>query len=165
MLKKRLLPLAGLAIVAPLFAVGPSFIPDHTFTGSSLTGWHTVGQAEWRAENGEIIGKPTAESGGWLVLDRSYQDVALYAEFECSSGCQTGVLFRAEKTGSGMKGTFVDLSDPQLQGYAMTISADGKIDSRESRGGEAGSCAIRLRPTQMQSPSISISQRHRLICR
>ncbi len=110
--KKPFSLLAWLAIVTPMFAVGPSFIPDQTFTGSSLKGWHTVGQAEWRAENGELIGKPKAESGGWLVLDWSYQDVALYAEYECSSGCQTGVLFRAEKTGSGLKGTFVDLSDP-----------------------------------------------------
>ena len=137
-MRKMSLPLlAGLVAVTPLFAVGPSFIPDKIFTGSTLTGWHTLGQAEWRAENGELIGKPTAESGGWLVLDRSYQDAAMYFEYKCSSGCQTGVLFRGEKAGSGLKGTFVDLSDPQLQGYAVTVAGDGKFDSREKsrRGG------------------------------
>lgn len=135
--RKPLLLVAGLAIVTPMFAVGPSFTPDHTFTGSSLNGWHTIGQAEWRAENGELIGKPKAKGGGWLVLDRSYQDVALYAEYECESGCQAGVLFRASTTASGMKGTFVDLSDAQLQGYAVTIGVDGKIESRDTsrRGG------------------------------
>ena len=36
-----------------------------------------------------------------------------------------------------MKGTFVDLSDAQLQGYAVTIGVDGKIESRDTsrRGG------------------------------
>ncbi len=34
------------------------FIPDFTFKGSSLTGWHGYGNANWRAENGEIVAAP-----------------------------------------------------------------------------------------------------------
>ena len=125
------------AAVAPMIAVGPSFIPDVTFQGSSLAGWHTVGQAEWKAENGEIVGRPTAASGGWLVLDRSYQDVGVYLEYRCAAGCETGVLFRAEKTAAGMKGTLVELSDPNIPTYTVTVGADGKIGGREAarRGG------------------------------
>jgi hypothetical protein len=127
----------AVAAVAPVFAVGPSFVPDTTFQGSSLAGWHTVGQAEWKAENGEIVGKPTSASGGWLVLDRSYQDVGVYLEYKCSAGCETGVLFRGEKTMLGMKGTLVQLSDPELPTYTVTIGADGKIDAKDAarRGG------------------------------
>lgn len=66
--------IAGL-LMAPGFGVGPSFIPDTSFKGSNLGGWHTLGQADWHAENGEIRGAAKA-GGGWLVLDRSYQDVA-----------------------------------------------------------------------------------------
>ena len=123
--------------VAPMIAVGPSFIPDVTFQGSSLTGWHTVGQAEWKAENGEIVGRPTAASGGWLVLDRSYQDVGVYLEYRCAAGCVTGVLFRGEKTAGGMKGTLVELSDPNIPTYAVTVGADGAIGGKEAarRGG------------------------------
>jgi hypothetical protein len=125
------------AAVAPMIAVGPSFIPDVTFQRSSLAGWHTVGQAEWKAENGEIVGRPTAASGGWLVLDRSYQDVGVYLEYRCSAGCVTGVLFRGEKTLTGMKGTLVELSDPDVPTYAVTIGPDGKIDGKDAarRGG------------------------------
>ena len=67
--------ITGLLLLGPVFAVGPSFIPDGTVKGSSLTGWHVLGQADWKAQNGEIIGtvKPGG-SGGWLVLDRSYQE-------------------------------------------------------------------------------------------
>jgi hypothetical protein len=49
---------------------GPSFIPDGSFRGSTLAGWHTLGQADWRADQGEITRKGTGGSG-WLVLDRS----------------------------------------------------------------------------------------------
>ena len=48
----RTLALLAFAASVPMIAVGPSFIPDVVFTGSSLAGWHTVGNAEWRAENG-----------------------------------------------------------------------------------------------------------------
>ena len=43
-----------------------------TFSGSALSGFHSLGDASWRAQNGEIIGTPKQPSGGWLVLDRSY---------------------------------------------------------------------------------------------
>ena len=38
-------------------------------------GLQQVGQATWRAENGEIIGTPTGPEGGWLLLGTGYQDV------------------------------------------------------------------------------------------
>jgi hypothetical protein len=121
----------------PMFGTGPSFHPDATLTGSSLIGWHTVGQADWKAENGELIGRPTQAAGGWLMLDKSYQDVGLYTEFRCIGGCETGVLLRIEKTDSGFKGVYVALSDPELPSYAVTLDAQGKITDRTvlPRGG------------------------------
>ena len=50
------------------------FVPDWTFKGSALTGMQQIGQVTWRAENGEIIGTPQTPEGGWLLLDREYQD-------------------------------------------------------------------------------------------
>ena len=50
---------------------GPSFIPDGSFRGSTLAGWHTLGQADWRADQGKITGKGTGAGGsGWLVVHR-----------------------------------------------------------------------------------------------
>ena len=94
---KPLLLLAAAMLLGslPVFAVGPSFRPDTTFTGSSLTGWHTIGGAQWRAENGEVIATPKQNNGGWLVLDRSYQDIGVYTQFRCTETCEAGVLFRA----------------------------------------------------------------------
>ena len=52
-----------------------TFVPDWTFKGSALTGTQQIGQATWRAENGEIVGMPTSPDGGWLLLTGGYQDV------------------------------------------------------------------------------------------
>ena len=108
MIKNRFLLSVALAFISatPMFAAGPSFHPDVTFSGSSLAGWRPLGQASWHADNGVITGKPESPGGGWLMLDHSYQDVGLFATFKCSSGCEAGALFRAEKTADGWKGSF-----------------------------------------------------------
>ena len=133
---KRLLLLVTLFSFVPVFAAGPSFHPDTTFSGSSLSGWHTFGPAEWHAEKGEVVATPK-QGGGWLVLDRSYQDVGVYTQFRCTGACETGVLLRAEKTPTGMKGIYVALSDPDLPTYSVTIDAQGQIVERNKlrRGG------------------------------
>ena len=89
------------AFVSIMQAASKNFTPDVVFSGSNISAWRSVGQATWRAENGEVIGTPTAAAGGWLLADRSYQDVAVFASFRCAAGCQTGVLLRAEKTADG----------------------------------------------------------------
>ena len=93
-------------LLSAIFAATHDFTPDFTFRGSALTGWHTLGHANWRAENGEIIATPQTPDGGWLVLDKGYQDVKFYTEFRCTGACDAGVLLRAEKTPEGgWKGT------------------------------------------------------------
>jgi Domain of Unknown Function (DUF1080)/FG-GAP-like repeat len=133
----------------PLFATGPSFHPDATFAGSSLTGWHSFGKAEWRADNGEIVANPKGGSG-WLVLDRSYQNVAVYTQFRCAGACETGVLLRAEKTPTGMKGIYVALSDPDLPTYGVTIDAQGQITERNKL--RHGGGLMRIAPPPSNQP-------------
>src|SRR5579863_3017082 len=125
--------MTSLLLVATAFAVAPTvFVPDSTFKGSSLTGWHVLGQADWSAQNGEFIGKAKAGgSGGWLVLDKSYQDVGFFASFKCTGGCKTGVLLRAEKTPAGMKGVYMSLIDGDVATYRVTLDAQGQELSRE----------------------------------
>ena len=119
-----------LVSVVPIYADGPSFHPDTVFKGSSLAGWHTVGAAEWHAENGELIGT-SRQGGGWLMLDHSYQDIAFYTEFRCIEGCETGVLFRAERKPDGtMSGVYAPLTEPDTF-YRVTLDAQGKITARD----------------------------------
>ena len=143
----RLLGLLAILIVfftVPLTATRSTFVPDWTFKGSTLSGWHTLGAADWKAVDGEIIGTPRSTDGGWLVLDKSFQDVEFGADFKCAGGCRTGVLLRAEKTPTGMKGIFLSLNEGEVGGYAVTLDANGKELTRERL--RAGGGLMRIAP-------------------
>ncbi len=115
-----------IALMVPVTGAGPSFRPDDRFQGSTLAGWHPQGNADWRAEKGEITGVPKTPAGGWLVLDRSYQDTGFFASFKCAAGCKTGVLLRAEKTeGGGLKGIFLSLNEGDVAAYSVALDAGG----------------------------------------
>ena len=103
---------------------GPTFIPDTTFSGSTLNDWHTIGSASWNATGGEI----TARGGeGWLVLNRPYQDSAFYASFRCTGVCNTGILMRMEKRDAGSTGAMLAIEGDALVPYRVMIDAAGKI--------------------------------------
>jgi 3-keto-disaccharide hydrolase/FG-GAP-like repeat len=137
--------IAAVAVQATLdSAASRNFVPDAVFKGSSLTGWRTLGQADWRAQNGEIVGTP--KPGGWLLLDRAYQDVAFFASYRCGDGCQGGVLLRAERLADGgMKGIFVSLAVGDLASYRVTVDAQGNETSREQLR-PAGGGQVRVAP-------------------
>ena len=116
---------------ATALTAGPPFIPSGTFQGSSLNGWHMLGQADWKASNGEIAGTPKSPTGGWLLMDQSLQDVGVYASFRCPAGCKTGIILRAQKTADGMKGLYVSLTEGDSGLFRITLDAEGKETSRE----------------------------------
>src|SRR6185295_10408339 len=129
----------ALAMTAPVAGTRATFVPDWTFKGSALTGWHTMGNASWTATNGELVGTPKGPEGGWLVLDKNFQDVQFGADFKCATGCKTGVLLRAEKLpDGGFKGVYVSLVEGETGGYAVTLDASGKETSRERLGNAGG---------------------------
>jgi hypothetical protein len=138
--------IAVLAVTTVLtHGASKNFLPDAVFKGSSLSGWRPLGDVKWRAENGEIIAAPGGGSG-WLILDKSYQDVAVSTEFRCAAGCKAGILLRAEKTADGgLKGVFVSLDPADLASYRITIDAQGKETSRE-RLRPAGGGQVRVAP-------------------
>jgi hypothetical protein len=129
------------AAAAAAMSIGLSgqmtFAPDWTFKGSALTGMQQVGDAKWRAENGEIVGTPTSPEGGWLLLDKGYQDVQVAAQYRCAAGCTAGIMVRSEKGPDGTKGVFTVISGDERSTAAITVDAQGRIASREPlvRGG------------------------------
>src|SRR5258708_21617570 len=128
-----------------LSAVPKDFIPDATFTGSALTGWHTLGQAGWHAEDGEIIGTPTQTNGGWLVLDKGYQAIQIYVSFPSTNESKAGLLLRAEKTADGgMKAILVSLDGGHNSSYDIILDAQGKELSRAKLGGFPADALIRM---------------------
>ena len=128
----------------------PNFKPDGAFKGSALTGWHVVGDADWSAQNGEIIGKAKpGTNGGWLVMDKSFQDVQLYLNYKCTGECKSGVLLRAKKAADGsMTGVLVSLADGDTGYYSVALDASGKETSRDRLSAPArGGGGERRRPT------------------
>ena len=135
--------IAVFALAEVAFASGPShFRPNPAFNGTSLAGWHPVGQASWRVENGEIVGTPKAPGGGWLVFDKSYQDVGFFASFRCMTGCKTGVLLRAETTSDGMNGSFISLNEGDLASYSVKLDTQGQETGRQPLRGGGGTVRV-----------------------
>src|SRR2546426_721432 len=69
-----------------VYGQGPaSFKPTAAVPATSLSGWHQLGEATWKADRGELIGTPAGD-GGWLVLDKGLQDLQYYSNFKCAPG-------------------------------------------------------------------------------
>ena len=110
-----------------------NFVPDWTFQGSSIGTWRTLGDADWRAETGEIVGTPRTATGGWLILDKPLQDVQFASTFRCTGGCPTGVMVRAQSTPEGIQGVYVALPDGQNPAatFALKLDPQGREVKRE----------------------------------
>ncbi len=116
----------GTLVSLPAPGVTASFIPDGRVTGSSLVGWHRLGTVEWKVAGGELSVGPKG-GGGWLVLDRAYQDVGIFSSVKCTSACKAGILLRAEKTPEGgLRGIYVSLTRGDLASYVVTLYATGR---------------------------------------
>ena len=150
---KRVMALTALiaAVLAiPVSGTRYSFVPDWTFKGSTLTGWHTVGQADWKAANGELVGTPKSPDGGWLLLDKSFQDVQVGFDFKCDRRRQDGrAAARGENAGGdegrlrvaqrGRAGRVRRDARCERQGIdARAASARRRADARRADGGRSG---------------------------
>jgi hypothetical protein len=123
-----------------------SFMPDNTFKGSSLKGWHVLGNAEWQASSGELIGKAKANSGGgWLVLDNGFQDIGFHSLFKATGNSETAVLLRMEKIPEGYRGVLLSLKKDDVVPYSVVLDAQGKEIKREKLR-TAGGINYRIAP-------------------
>jgi hypothetical protein len=124
------------AAMASMSHANKNFVPDWTFTGSSLADAEQLGAAKWTAQNGEVIGTPSSPDGGWLLFENPVQDVQMATSFQCAAGCQAGLLLRLEKTADGFKGVFVSISETP-GAFAVTLDAQGRVRTKEplERGG------------------------------
>ena len=113
---------------ASVVAQGPHSDTTKLFNGTSLAGWHPRGAAQWRVANGEIVGAATS-GPGWLVLDKSYQDIILKFAFQCD-GCDAGVVLRNAAVPASQARpapSTSGISGPDaLTLYRVTLDAQGK---------------------------------------
>jgi hypothetical protein len=155
MFQPRLL-VVSISLVAVALSIAPAaqtpaparpatFVPDWTFKGSALTGTDQIGQATWRAENGEIIGTPTGADGGWLLINPGYQDVQFAGSYRCAAACTAGVMVRSEKSAAGIKGIYTTLAGESPAPAAVTVDSSGRIGGREPMT-RPGGAMLRIQP-------------------
>ena len=109
----------------------PEFIPDWIFEGSSLAEWKPLGGASWKAEDGVVTGTAGESGGGWLILNRSFQDTEFFTRVRFEGEADAGLLLRAQKNADGTSGVFVSLKEGDLHTYKVTLSDDGRILTRD----------------------------------
>jgi 3-keto-disaccharide hydrolase len=70
------------------------------FDGKTLNGWTSVGNGNWRVEDGAIVAdKSTAtigQAGGHLVTKESYKNHMIYAEFWSDEKANSGIFVRCK---------------------------------------------------------------------
>ena len=127
------LALRGTCLILPRAGANKNFVPDWTFQGSSLPAARTIGNAGWRAENGEIIGTPKTADGGWLILDKPLQDLQFASTFRCTGGCRAGVMLRTQSTPDGIQGVYVALPEGEspAAAFALKLDPQGREIKRE----------------------------------
>lgn len=120
--------LAAMAVLAPaLLAPGEqgAFVP--LFDGKTLEGWEQhSGKAEYRVEDGAIVGKSVAGTGNsFLCTTKSYGDFILQLEFQVdpslNSGIQFRSLFHAEATEQAIEGKTYKFDADRVHGYQFEI--------------------------------------------
>src|SRR5690554_5422700 len=94
--------------------ISQTFLPDYTFSGSSLNEWQAVGDAEWDAENGVITATVSSGGSGYLMFNEAYQDLALRTVFSCSGECGAGILLRMEETEEGTTAIYHTLTGDDI---------------------------------------------------
>jgi hypothetical protein len=127
------LAIAATCLVLPRAGANKNFVPDWTFQRSSLGTARSIGNADWRAENGEIIGTPKTAEGGWLILDKPLQDVQFASTFRCTGGCRAGIMLRTESTQQGIQGVYVALPEGENAAatFALKLDPQGREIKRE----------------------------------
>ena len=134
--------------VAVLEGARWNFIPDWTFKGNDIKkDWTVIGQATWKAVDGELIGTPTSPEGGWLVLNKGLEDFQLGADLKCVGGCKAGLLVRARKQPDGsMSGLFIPYGEAETGLFKTTIDASGRETARTPLEGTGIGNMVRYAP-------------------
>ena len=93
-----------IAIIGILAAVALPYYQDYKIRAAGegwmsldarMSGWHTVGDANWHWEGNEIVAD-TASSISHLVTDASFGDFQIQAEFWNHEGANSGIFMRIQ---------------------------------------------------------------------
>ncbi len=102
------------------------------FDGKSLDGWEQhSGKAEYRVEDGAIVGKTVIKTGNsFLCTKKKYGNFVLEFEFNVADGMNSGVQFRSEfypqATTKEIDGKTYKFAADRVFGYQFEIDPSGR---------------------------------------
>ncbi|MDW8107954.1 MAG: DUF1080 domain-containing protein [Armatimonadota bacterium] len=106
------------------------------FNGRDLRGWKVYAGANWRVQNGELVGP--IDSAGWIGTVEEYDNFILRGEYWVDAGNtsegNSGVFFRAQRTPT-----------PWHDGYEMQISLQDERNPTGSIYGRVPTNLARMR--------------------
>ncbi len=122
---------ACLAALALLSANCPAAEWVTLFDGKSLDGWtQRGGKAEYRIENGEIVGVSVPKTpNSFLCTEKNYRDFILELEFKVDTNLNSGIQFRSQSLPDYKKGQVHGYQceiDPSDRGWTAGIYDEGR---------------------------------------
>ncbi len=124
-MNQRLLAFVALLASATAIHAEDGFVP--LFNGTSLDGWEQhSGTAEYRVENGAVVGKTVPNTGNsFLCTAKKYGDFILELEFKVDPSMNSGVQFRSnyytEETEVEINGKKKKFPADRVHGYQFEI--------------------------------------------
>ncbi|MCB1244221.1 MAG: DUF1080 domain-containing protein [Verrucomicrobiales bacterium] len=121
--------LLGLALVCA-HSQDDGFVP--LFDGKSLAGWEQhSGKAEYRVEDGAVVGKTVAGTGNsFLCTTKQYGDFILELEFKVDPSMNSGVQFRSlfydKDTELTINGKTMKFAADRVHGYQFEIDPSAR---------------------------------------
>ena len=91
------------------------------FNGKDLAGWKPEGDAEWKVEDGLLVGRQgqPGNKPGDLFTEKSFKDFELICVYKCVWPCNTGVWFRYVDPKTAYQADILEYVKPEA--YSGTI--------------------------------------------
>lgn len=96
------------------------------FNGNNLSGWEQSGNAQWKIEDGILIGAqgPNGEAGD-LLTDKSFTNFELTVEFKMNWPGNSGVWFRFQSPDQAYQADILEWKDPVC--WSGSLYCTGKM--------------------------------------
>ncbi len=126
MTKTTLLTLLFTVVIAPLCQADDDW--HSLFNGKDLNDWQTVGSANWKVENGVIVGGQEGDPkrSGLLLTKEQFRDLELSLDFMIDEHGKynSGVYLRQQPGKGGRTGYQVNIGRGQAEEYTAGIFTD-----------------------------------------
>lgn len=96
------------------------------FNGKDLTGWEPIGKADWKVEDGVLVGtQGPGKAPGDLLTSASFGDFELTVTYKVVWPANTGIWFRYQSEKQAYQADILEWPDPVA--YSGTIYCPGKM--------------------------------------